>query len=202
VTSIETGPSWSERLNPRNWTLAWKLVIVGLVPALLALSLGILRISDQAGAAAELGQSSRLLDVRQEVAGAADALRQERDEAVLFVAGNRTGDRGVLDIGSGQTDGAVRDALAAVRAAGGLDAATAGALAQADSGVGKLTDLRKDVTDSPNVDATQIRDRYTDTISGVDVLDRALLRQLRAPDTAGLADALTATRAAAEQLAR
>jgi len=44
VTSIETGPSWVERLNPRHWTLVWKLVIVGLVPALLALTLGVLRI--------------------------------------------------------------------------------------------------------------------------------------------------------------
>ncbi len=37
----------------------------------------------------ELGRSSRLLEVQDQVAGAADALRQERDEATLFVAGNR-----------------------------------------------------------------------------------------------------------------
>ena len=65
MTSIETGPSWVERLNPRHWTLVWKLVIVGLVPALLALALGVLRIADQAGSAADLGRSGRLLEVAQ-----------------------------------------------------------------------------------------------------------------------------------------
>ena len=75
VTSIETGPSWVERLNPRHWTLVWKLVIVGLVPALLALALGVLRIADQAGSAADLGRSGRLLEARNEIVAAADALR-------------------------------------------------------------------------------------------------------------------------------
>jgi hypothetical protein len=79
VTSIETGHSWSERLNPRNWTLTWKLVVVGLVPALLALVLGVLRVSDQASAASELGRSAELLEVQSQVLGAANALRQERD---------------------------------------------------------------------------------------------------------------------------
>src|SRR4051794_26771728 len=90
VTSIEPGSRWTERLNPRNWTLTWKLVVVGLVPALLALALGVLRIADDADQAAELGRSSRLVEVRDQVAGAANALRQERDEATLFVAGNRS----------------------------------------------------------------------------------------------------------------
>ena len=64
MTSIETGHSWSERWNPRNWTLTWKLVVVGLVPALLALVLGVLRVADQAGEAAEVGRSTRLLEVQ------------------------------------------------------------------------------------------------------------------------------------------
>ena len=40
MTSTETRSSWSNRLSPRNWSLAWKLVAVGLVPALLAVVLG------------------------------------------------------------------------------------------------------------------------------------------------------------------
>ena len=81
MTSTETRPTWSERFNPRNWTLAWKLVIVCLIPAMLALALGILRVSDQASQAAELGRSSRLLEVAQHVSSAADSLRQERNAA-------------------------------------------------------------------------------------------------------------------------
>ena len=62
VTSTETGPSWSDRLSPRNWPLLWKLVAVGLVPALLAIVLGVLRVSDQAQTASELGTANRMLE--------------------------------------------------------------------------------------------------------------------------------------------
>ena len=86
-----------ERLNPRHWTLVWKLVIVGLVPALLALALGVLRIADQAGSAADLGRSGRLLEARNEIVAAATALRGERDQATLFAASNGNGDRAALD---------------------------------------------------------------------------------------------------------
>jgi len=61
VTSTETRDSWSDRLSPRNWPLVWKLVAVGLVPALLAIVLGVLRVADQAQSASELGSANRLL---------------------------------------------------------------------------------------------------------------------------------------------
>ncbi len=87
VTSIEPESGWTERLNPRNWTLSWKLAVVGLVPALLALALGVMRIADDAEQASELSRSSRLVEVRDQVAGAANALRQERDESTLVRRG-------------------------------------------------------------------------------------------------------------------
>ena len=40
MTTTEPTASWVDRLNPRNWSLAWKLIAIGLVPALLALALG------------------------------------------------------------------------------------------------------------------------------------------------------------------
>ena len=201
MTSIESGPTWSERLDPRNWTLVWKLVVVGLVPALLALVLGVLRVSDQASEAADLGRSSRLLEVQQRVAGAADALRQERDEATLFVAGNRVGDRGVLEIGFGQADGELDEMLSAVRGASELDPTTSSALQQTEGGLAQLPPLRTDAIENATIGASQVRTRYDDVVEGVDVLDRALLRQLRTPGVAGLADALTAVTSADEQLA-
>src|SRR6185503_19811609 len=104
VTSIESGPSWVERLNPRHWTLVWKLVIVGLVPALLALALGVLRIADQAGSAADLGRSGRLLEARNEIVAASGALRLERDQATLYAASNGKGDRAALDSSRQRSD--------------------------------------------------------------------------------------------------
>ncbi|MFD1532926.1 sensor histidine kinase [Pseudonocardia aurantiaca] len=201
MTTIETGPTWSERLDPRNWTLAWKLVVVGLVPAILALVLGVLRVADQAGVAADLGRSTRLLQVQQQVAGAADALRQERDEATLFVAGNRAGDRGVLEIGFGQADGQIDEMLGAVRGASELDPTTLSALQQTEGELSQLQPLRTDSIDNFALTSPQIRVRYDEVVEGIDVLDRALLRQLRTPGIAGLADALTAVTNAGEQLA-
>ncbi|MFB9382947.1 nitrate- and nitrite sensing domain-containing protein [Pseudonocardia petroleophila] len=203
MTTTELGASWSERLNPRNWSLAWKLIAIGLVPALLALALGVLRISDQAGDAATLGTSNRLLEIRGQVAGAADALRQERDEATLFVAAGRTEDRGVLDIGIGQTDADVQEAVDAVAGAGAdeFDTTTRNALTGTQEALGQLGALRTDVATSQNTGPDQVVDRYSAVIARVDGLERALLRQLRTPDVAGLADALTATTSAGEQLA-
>ena len=105
MTSTETRQSWSERLNPRNWTLTWKLVVVGLVPALLALSLGILRVSDQAQAASEIGHSSELLEVQGHVADAADALRQERGSPVGGRSHRRAAGRAT---GGSSTSGSAR----------------------------------------------------------------------------------------------
>jgi signal transduction histidine kinase len=200
VTTTELGASWSERLNPRNWSLAWKLIAIGLVPALLALALGVLRIADQAGDAAALGTSNRLLDVRGQVAEASDALRQERDEATLFVAAGRTEDRGVLDIGIGQTDADVQEAVDAVAGAEGFDNTTSTAFGETQNALGQLSSLRGDVA-TGTAPAAAVQQSYTDVISRVDGLERALLRQLRTPDVAGLADALTATTSASEQLA-
>jgi signal transduction histidine kinase len=201
VTTTELGASWSERLNPRNWSLAWKLIAIGLVPALLALTLGVLRIADQAGDAAALGTSNRLLEIRGQVAVAADSLRQERDEAALFVAAGRTEDRGVLDIGVGQSDATVQEAVAAVADAEDFDGTTRTALTGTQEALGQLGPLRNDVATSPDTDADAVVQRYSGVIARVDGLERALLRQLRTPDVAGLADALTAATSAGEQLA-
>ena len=200
MTSIETGPSWVERLNPRHWTLVWKLVIVGLVPALLALTLGALRIADQAGSAADLGRSGKLLDLHAQVAAASDALRQERDAATLYVASNRTGDRGQLTTADTHSDDLLDTMRAGVPSAGNLDQATSVAVAQANGVIGQLPALRRDVTDN-SVALPAVRDRYSRVIEGVDVLDRAVLRAVRVPDTAGQIDALTALQNVEAQLA-
>ena len=200
MTSIETGPSWVERLNPRHWTLVWKLVIVGLVPALLALALGALRIADQAGSAADLARGGRLLDLHTQVASAGDALRQERDQATLYVASNRTGDRGPLTAANSHSDDLIAAMRTGVQSAGTLDQATSVAVAQANGVVGQLPALRRDVTDN-TVALPSIRDRYSRVIEGVDVLDRAVLRSVRVPETAGQIDALTALQNVEAQLA-
>ncbi|MEN3269129.1 nitrate- and nitrite sensing domain-containing protein, partial [Pseudonocardia sp.] len=201
MTSIETGPTWSERFNPRNWTLAWKLVIVCLIPALLALALGVLRVSDQAGQAADLGRSTRLLEVAQRVSGAADTLRQERNASTIFAAGRRTDDRNALEAGFRQTDGVLDETLGAVHSTTGLEVTTQSALQKAERELATLGPLRTDAAQNPAVSSDVISSRYTTVIDTVDVLGRALLRQLSTPGIGGLPDALTAVVNISEQLA-
>ena len=128
VTSIEPGPagrSGSIRATGR----CRKLVIVGLVPALLALALGVLRIPDQAGAAADLGRSGRLRRSPRPVRRGIRRPADERDQATLYAASNGNGDRGALDSSRQRSDQALdtmRSGLAASTA--DLEPATVAAL--------------------------------------------------------------------------
>jgi signal transduction histidine kinase len=203
VTSTETRSSWSDRLSPRNWPLVWKLVAVGLVPALLALVLGVLRVADQAHTASQLDTANELLEVRTRVAAAADALRVERDKATVFIAERRLGDRGPLQDAVAQTDGALEQARAQLAGAtADLGPTSRTALQEAEGGFAQLSVLRSDVGGSAQVDSAQIIGRYTGVVARTDVLARALLQQLGTPEVTGLADALTAASAASEALAR
>ncbi|RTL64722.1 MAG: HAMP domain-containing protein [Pseudonocardiaceae bacterium] len=199
MTTTERGPSRSERLNPRNWSLSIKLLIVGLVPTLLALGLGALRISDQADVAANLGRSNELLAVRDQVESAATALRAERDAAVRFVAANRTGDRAPLDAAAQTTDAQLDKAVQALASTESTDDPGVGAQPLRDVKL-SMQDLRRDTTSSP-LPADGILNRYGDVVSQTDVVVRTLLRQVANPDVAGLTDALAATDSASEQLA-
>jgi signal transduction histidine kinase len=202
VTSTETRTTWSERLSPRNWSLAWKLVAVGLVPALLALVLGVLRVADQAQTASELEAANRLLEVRTRIADTADALRVERDRATAFIAERRLGDRGPLQEAIRETDGAWEQARVALVNDVGLDATSRSALREAEGGLAQLPVLRSEVGGSAPLEPGQVVERYTSIVGRTDVLGRALLRQLSTPEVIGLADALTAATAASEALAR
>jgi signal transduction histidine kinase len=201
VTSTDTRASRSERLNPRNWSLAWKLVAVGLVPALLAVVLGILRVAEQARTASELGAANRLLDVREQAAGTASALRTERDRATIFLAERRLGDRGPLTEAIASTDAAMEQLRAGVATATDLDTATRSAVEQAEGGFAQLSVLRGDIGGTSPLAPGEATQRYTSVVQRTDLLDRALLRQVRTPGVGGFTDALTAVTNASEALA-
>jgi signal transduction histidine kinase len=202
VTSTETRDSWSERVSPRNWSLAWKLVAVGLVPAVLAIVLGVLRVADQAQTASELGTANRLIEARGRVADAAGALRVERDRATTFVAERRLGDRGPLQEAAAQSDSSWEQARGGLGDLDDLDATTRSALDEADSVQAGLPQLRDEVAGTAPVETRRVVERYTAAVASVDVLARTLLRQVRTPQVAGLADALTATTQGYEAVAR
>jgi signal transduction histidine kinase len=204
VTESETGQSSFGRYNPSNWPLAGKLVAIGLLPAFFIITLGVLRVSDQIGAASDLGAANRLLQVRQQVADAATALRDERDLATRFVADRRRGDREPLNAAFQRTDAAVARARAGIAGVDDIiDAPTRAALGQADGRFAQLSAIRTSVTGTALLLPGQVLQRYTFIVNRADGLDRAVVRQVQQagePTTVGLADALVAVTAAAEAI--
>ena len=198
VTSTERPSTLSERLDPRNWSLVAKLAVVGLVPTVLALSIGALRVVDQANVAEELGRGSSLVDVHRQIGTLTGALQAERNATVTFVAGNRSGDRAAVDRAQAETDTALRDTTAQLDAAEEQAPQLANARRQAETTLGELPAIRAQA-DGP-APATDVTSRYTTVVERTLGLDRALVGRLQTADTAGLTSALGAGANAREAL--
>ena len=199
MTSTERRRTWSERLDPRNWSLVAKLAVVGLVPTVLALTIGAVRVVDQANVADELGQGSGLVEAHQQVGALTQALQAERSAAVVFVGGNRLGDRNAVDSAQVATDQAVARANDTLAAAEQQAPQLSTAKRQADTTLGQLQIIRSQVSAAPTP-AADVTTRYTSVVQRTLALDRALLGQLQTSDTAGLATALGSTASATEAL--
>ncbi|MEU4372613.1 nitrate- and nitrite sensing domain-containing protein [Pseudonocardia alni] len=199
VTSTERPSTWSERLDPRNWSLVAKLAVVGLVPTVLALSIGAVRVVDQANVAEELGRGSGLVDVHRQIETLTGALQTERDAAVRFVAGNRLGDRAAVDRAQATTDQALQASTAGLDAAEQQAPDLATARRQADTTLGQLPVIRSQVAEGPTA-AADLTGRYTAVVQRTLGLDRALVGRLQTADTAGLTTAIAAGSSAREAL--
>ncbi|MDN5920271.1 MAG: nitrate- and nitrite sensing domain-containing protein, partial [Pseudonocardia sp.] len=199
MTSTEHRRMWSERLDPRNWSLVAKLAVVGLVPTILALTIGVVRVIDQANVAEELGQGSGLVDVHREIGALGRSLQAERSAAVTFVAGDRVGDRGALDSAQIATDQAVERTTAQLDAAEQQAPQLATARNQAETTLAELPNIRSQVAAGP-APALEVTTRYTSVVQRTLGLDRALLGQLQTADTAGLVTALGSGGSALEAL--
>ncbi|BBG05040.1 MULTISPECIES: nitrate- and nitrite sensing domain-containing protein [Pseudonocardia] len=199
VTNTERPSTLSERLDPRNWSLVTKLVVVGLVPTVLALSIGAIRVVDQANVAEELGRGSGLVDVHRQIDTLTGALQAERDVAATFVAGNRLGDRAQIDGAQATTDEALRETTAQLDAAEEQEPQLATARRQAETTLGQLPVIRSQVADGPTP-AADVTTRYTSIVQRTLALDRALVGRLQTADTAGLTTAIAAGATARESL--
>lgn len=179
--------SWS---SPRDWSLLVKLTIVLLVPGVLAVVLGGLRIADQAGRAVDLDRVSRFAAAQGEVETLLHRLQTERLRATAFVANGRRDDPKSLDAvfagvaASGTATGPTVQALYPDDPAlVGVDQATR-------QGLNRLDSLRALATTS-NAPASAIVSRYTDLINQVSQLDDQLLRGVNTTVTNGLTTALS-----------
>jgi signal transduction histidine kinase len=190
-------------LSPKDWRLRVKLVVLVLIPAVLAVALGGLRIASAVGDAAALDRATRYAQAQGLTAGLVQRLQAERIAATTYAAtadapGGRDGDTGALAAAVAATDRAAAEAMPAARALEGGDGGVAEAraqLEQAMTGLGPVRDLAR----APGAPVTQLAGRYTALIAGVVPLDRTLLAGVGAGGVTGLTAGLDGLAAAREQ---
>ena len=189
-------PGW---FAPRDWSLRTKLAVILLVPAVLAVVLGGLRINDQAAEAAELDRVSRFVDAQAEVAALVERMQWERYLATAYVAAGRSGDVAPFQRSGADTDAAGAAARPAVEGLYGDDQTLVDEQRQADQALARLPGLRTEVTTAGSPPAAVIT-RYNDLIAQLLQLDGALLRGVNTMEANGLADALGGLAAARNEV--
>ncbi|MFN2535898.1 MAG: nitrate- and nitrite sensing domain-containing protein [Pseudonocardiaceae bacterium] len=160
------------RWDWRNWPVVIKLAAVLLVPTIVALVAGILRIVDQAGAAPGYERISQIVHLQQQLSDLVGSLGRERDLATAFVATGRLGDHRNLDAQFRTVDTGLRGIAGAAGQVAGLDF-TRSPLA----GLGALAPLRASVTTGFGPVEVVVTE-YNDAIDPLIELDAALTRQL------------------------
>ncbi|WP_051342089.1 sensor histidine kinase [Pseudonocardia spinosispora] len=199
-SEVTARPSLQTRLRPENWSVPLKLTAVLLVPILLALALGALRIADQIRNADDLAARDRYIGLQSQVAKLVDELQTERDASSVFVAGNRVGDSAALKKTFGVVDGAWADVQSAIGDPDTLAGGSQVAFGQVKGNFDGLSQLRGQVTGTGS-DTAGVIARYTGVIEPLTVLEASLDRELNTPALAGLSAGLTAMTSAREQVA-
>jgi signal transduction histidine kinase len=156
----------------RNWPVVVKLAAVLLVPTIVALVAGVLRIVDQAGAAPGYVRITQIVRVQQQLSDLIGAMGRERDLATTFVATGRLGDRRSLDAQFRAVDDGARVVAGAAGQVEGLDFSRSPLAA-----LGALATLRASVTTGFGPVEVVVTE-YSDAIDPLIELDAALTRQL------------------------
>src|SRR4029453_1787075 len=99
-----SGPSANRSFSPQDWSLRVKLAIALLVPSLIAVVLGGLRVADQAGEAAEFDRIAQVASTQAEVSKLVKRLQEERLRTTEFIVAGRTGDTAGLQSSFGEVD--------------------------------------------------------------------------------------------------
>ena len=185
------------RWHWRNWPVLVKLLGVLLVPTVVALVMGGLRIVDQAGSAPSFDGVIAVAGVQEQLSGVMGALQEERDVAAAYVAGGRGEGRTALEAEFAAVDRAVTEFRTAAAVEELKDAGVRGALDR----LGGLSQLRQSVLVGRGP-ADDVVSDYGATIDRLLEVDAVLARQLDDRAVSRWATALHALVSAREQVAR
>ncbi|HYH31930.1 MAG TPA: nitrate- and nitrite sensing domain-containing protein [Pseudonocardia sp.] len=180
--------------SPRHWSLRLKFSVVLLVPLVLAVALGVVRIVDTTAEAAERDRVARFVAVQGRVSALIVDVERERYRAAEFVATGRVDDR------------ALRGSFAAVdertaqsrEALSGLSDDVSGfglVRRQAEQTLARLPSLREQVTRS-TAPASAVIAGYSELLEQLVQLDSALLSGVNTAEVLGLANSLAGLDAA------
>jgi signal transduction histidine kinase len=194
--TADAAASIRSRWDWRNWPVVVKLAAVLLVPTIVALVAGILRIVDQAGAAPGYARISQIVHLQQQLSDVIGSLARERDLATAFVATGRVGEHRDLDGQFRTVDSGLRVIGDAAGQVEGLDFARSPL-----SGLGALAPLRASVTTGFGPVEVVVTE-YSDAIDPLIELDAALTRQLDDVAVTNDAAAVHDLLAGREQVAR
>ena len=185
-------------LAPWNWPLRTKLAIALLVPSLLAVVLGSLRIADQRAQAQELDRVARFVTVHNDVADLIKQLQLERLRAALYVANGRGGNTDAMRDVASRIDVTRQRVRAAVEDLYPDDAALVAANVQAQQALDRLPAQRV-LAETSNAPAFAVVSRYSDLIQQLVALDDVILRDVNPTQVSGLANALAGLEAARDE---
>jgi signal transduction histidine kinase len=180
--------------SPRHWGVRVKFAVVLVVPLVLAVALGTVRIVDEVTEAAERDLVTRFVATQGMVTSLVTDVERERYRATEFVANGRVDARAF----QGAVDAVDQRAARSREVVANLVADVPGLVLvqqQAEQAITRLPPLR-DVVTRTNAPPEAVVARYSELIEQLVQLDTALLRNINTSEITGLANALAALGAA------
>jgi signal transduction histidine kinase len=180
--------------SPRHWSVRAKFAVVVVVPLVLAVALGTVRILDEVDEAAERSLVARFVSTQGMVSSLVVDVERERYRATEFVANGRTDGRALQGVVDAVDQRAAKSRDAMARLAADVPAIVL-VQQQADQAISRLPPLREVVTRS-NAPPEAVVARYSELIEQLVQLDTSLLRNINTSEVTGLANALAGLSAA------
>ncbi|MGP4021054.1 nitrate- and nitrite sensing domain-containing protein [Saccharopolyspora sp. 5N708] len=187
MSAGEAGRTRFRALQWRNWSLPTKLAAVVLVPVIFAITLGIGQIRWQVDQAAEYGRVARVVDAVDRIEPLIAGIQHERTRSVEFLVGDNAATS--VDEQATAVDRAAADLAKIINSSDSYGAVVSDRYRELRPLLDRLPQLRQQVRNH-QLNADQTIGAYTQAITSVLALDRALASSVADPSMSSTATAL------------
>ena len=200
AAEVVRGPGlWATIVQWRNWRLPVKLGAVLVVPALLAVALGVVQIQREVERANSYADMQRLVKLRSGLMPLLGSLQAERTMAADQLRGGGGTDAAAMRRQVRSTDRARTALTGSTKRAPRLDGAAGNRYQDAVKALGGLTDIREQVA-SGSISSRAAVNEYRTAINSLLDLDQALGSRFGEPKLSGPASALYDLEAVQEEV--